>query len=177
MWVYTYKFNKDHQFIKCKARLVVKGDQQRQISSQDTYAPTLASRSFRMLMAIAAKHDLELKQYDVTNAFVYATMDREIYMRMPPKGYQKKGMILKVQKALYGLRISPMLWQKEFTTTLKGLGFTSVPHEPCCMIKDSTIIFFYVDDIIFAYANHCLPGLSKLGCCAPSRASYRRKLH
>jgi len=153
MWVYTYKFNKDHQFIKCKARLVVRGDQQRQISSQDTYAATLASRSFRMLMAIAAKHNLELKQYDVTNAFVHATMDREIYMRMP-KGYQKRGIILKVQKALYGLRISPRLWQKEFTTTLKALGFISVPHEPCCMIKDSTIIFFYVDDIIFAYAKH-----------------------
>ena len=61
-----------------------------------------------MLMAIAAKHDLELKQYDVTNAFVHATMDREIYMRMP-RGYKKKGTILRVQKALYGLRISPLL--------------------------------------------------------------------
>jgi hypothetical protein len=152
MWVYTYKLNKHHQFIKCKARLVVRGDQQRHISSQDTYAATLASRSFRMLMAIAAKYNLELKQYDVTNAFVHATMDRDVYMRMP-KGYQKKGTILKVEKALYGLRISPMLWQKEFTTTLKALGFQAVPHEPCCMIKDGIIIFFYVDDIILAYSQ------------------------
>ena len=150
MWVYTYKLNKHHQFIKCKARLVVRGDQQRNITSQDTYAATLASRSFRMLMAIAAKHDLELKQYDVTNAFVHATMDREIYMRMP-RGYEKRGTILRVQKALYGLRISPLLWQKEFTSTLKALGFTTVPHEPCCVIKDGIIIFFYVDDIIIAY--------------------------
>ena len=151
MWVYTYKLNKHHQFIKCKARLVVRGDQQRHISSQDTYAATLASRSFRMLMAIAAKYNLELKQYDVTNAFVHAAMDRDVYMRMP-KGYQKKGTILKVQKALYGLRISPRLWQKEFTTTLKALGFQVVPHKLYCMIKDSIIIFFYVDDIILAYS-------------------------
>ena len=153
MWVYTYKLNKHHQFIKCKARLVVRGDQQRNITSQDTYAATLASRSFRMLMAIAAKYDLELKQWDVTNAFVHATMDREIYMRMP-RGYQKKGTILRVQKALYGLRISPLLWQKEFTSTLEALGFTAVPHEPCYMIKDGIIIFFYVDDIIIAYNKH-----------------------
>jgi hypothetical protein len=153
MWVYTYKVNERSQFLKCKARLVVRGDQQRHISSQDTYAATLASRSFRMLMAIAAKHNLELKQYDVTNAFVHASIDREIYMKMP-QGYQKKGTILKVQKALYGLKVSPMLWQKEFTTTLQSLGFIAVPHEPCCMIKDSVIIFFYVDDIIFAYAKH-----------------------
>ena len=39
-----------------------------------------------MLIAIAAKYDLELKQYDVTNAFVHATINREIYIRML-KGY------------------------------------------------------------------------------------------
>jgi hypothetical protein len=36
-----------------------------------------------MLIAIAAKHNLELKQHDVANAFVHATMDWEIYIRMP----------------------------------------------------------------------------------------------
>ena len=83
MWVYTYKLDKHHRLNKCKARLVARGDQQRSITGQDTYAATLAGRSFRMLMAIAAKFDLELKQYDVTNAFVHAEIDREIYMRMP----------------------------------------------------------------------------------------------
>jgi hypothetical protein len=151
MWVYTYKLDKDHCLIKCKARLVVQGDQQRNITSQDTYTATLASRSFRTLMAIAAKHNLELKQYNVTNAFVHATMDRVIYTRMP-HGNQKPGTILQVNKALYGLRISPLLWQKEFTSTLKTLGFQSVLHEPCCMTQDGIIIFFYVDDIILAYA-------------------------
>ena len=150
MWVYTYKLDKHHRLLKCKARLVVRGDQQRNITSQDTYAATLASRSFRMMMAIAAHDDMELKQYDVTNAFVHATMDREVYMRMP-RGYQKPGTILQVNKALYGLRISPLLWQKEFTATLKALGFQTVPHEPCCLIKDGVIVFFYVDDIILAY--------------------------
>jgi hypothetical protein len=150
MWVYTYKLDKDHCLIKCKARLVVRGDQQRNITSQDTYAATLASRTFRLMMAIAAHNDLELKQFDVTNAFVHAAMDREVYMRMPI-GYRKPGTILRVHKALYGLRISPLLWQKHFTSTLKAFGFRSVPHEPCCMIKEGVFIFFYVDDIILAY--------------------------
>ncbi|KAF9733719.1 polyprotein [Paraphaeosphaeria minitans] len=150
MWVYTYKLDKHHRLNKCKARLVARGDQQRNITGQDTYAATLAGHSFRMLMAIAAKFDLELKQYDVTNAFVHAEIDREIYMRMP-RGYQKPATLLKVQKALYGLRISPLLWQKELTTTLSKIGFRQIPQEPCCMIKDGVIIFFYVDDIIIAY--------------------------
>lgn len=150
MWVYTYKFDKHHQFQKCKARLVVRGDQQHNLSSQDTYAATLAGRSFRMLLSIAARFNLELIQYDVTNAFVHANLDREVYMKMPV-GYRKPGTILQLHKALYGLRISPLLWHKLFTSTLKELGFQAIPHEPCCMIKDGIIIFFYVDDIIMAY--------------------------
>jgi hypothetical protein len=71
-------------------------------------------------------------------------------MRMP-RGYHKPGTVLQVSKALYGLCISPLLWQKEFTTTLRALGFQPVPHEPCCLIRDGVIVFFYVDDIILAY--------------------------
>jgi hypothetical protein len=75
-----------------------------------------------MLIAIAAKYNLELKQFDVTNAFVYALINREVYIRML-YSYQKKGTLLQIQKALYSLRILPMLWQKHFTTTLKSIGF------------------------------------------------------
>jgi hypothetical protein len=42
---------------------------------------------------------------------------------------------LKLQKALYGLRQSPLLWQRELTSTLKSLGFQAVPQEPCIMKK------------------------------------------
>lgn len=152
MWVYTYKYDKHHRLDKCKARLVVRGDQQRNITAQDTYAATLAGRSFRMLMAMSAKYDLELEQYDVTNAFVHATIDRDIYMTMP-RGYRKPGVVLKLRKALYGLRISPLLWQRQFTATLESMGFARVPHEPCSMIKGGVVIFFYVDDIILAHTK------------------------
>jgi hypothetical protein len=150
MWVYVYKFDKHGWFTKCKARLVVRGDQQAKSTHEDTYASTLAGRSFRTLMAIAARFDLELLQYDVVNAFVNAELKQDVYMRMPG-GYRKPGLILKLQKALYGLRQSPLLWQKELTTTLTNIGFKSVPHEPCCLSKGGILIFFYVDDLIVAY--------------------------
>jgi hypothetical protein len=150
MWVYVYKFDKNGYFTKCKARLVVRGDQQAKSIYENTYASTLAGRSFRTLMAIAARFDLELIQYDAVNAFVNARLPYNIYMRMPP-GYRLRGKILHLQKALYGLRESPLLWQKDFTSTLGKLGFTPVPHEPCCFVKEGVIIFFYVDDIVVAY--------------------------
>jgi hypothetical protein len=150
MWVYVYKYDKHGRLQKCKARLVVRGDQQAKAAHQNTYASTLAARSFRSLMAIAARFDLELIQYDVVNAFVNADLNQEVYMRMPP-GYRMAGMILQLQKALYGLREAPLLWQQHFTDTLKRIGFRTIPHEPCCMTSGGILIFFYVDDIVFAF--------------------------
>ena len=108
-WVYVYKFNKHSRFIKAKARLIVQGDEQLKGFTESNYTATLAGRSFRMLIAIAARFDLELLQYDAVNAFVNAKLKEDVFMKMPP-GYRRKGTILKLNKALYGLQKSPLLW-------------------------------------------------------------------
>ena len=58
MWVFTYKFDTNGYLIKYKARICVRGDLQK-FGLQDTYAATLAARTFRTLMAITAYFDLE----------------------------------------------------------------------------------------------------------------------
>jgi hypothetical protein len=50
----------------------MRGDLQEDNTILLTYAATLALHSFRMGMAIAAHFDLEVKQYNVVNAFIYA---------------------------------------------------------------------------------------------------------
>ena len=149
MWVFVYKTDKHGFLVKCKARLVVCGNQQAK-GDLPTRATTLASMSFRALMAIAAEYDLELEQMDAVNAFVNCNLDEVVYMRLPP-GYEKAGKVLRLRKALYGLRRSPLLWQKDLTTTIQDLGFTKIPQEPCVMRKGSIFVFFFVDDIIWAY--------------------------
>ena len=52
-WVYIYKFNKYGRFIKCKARLMVRGDQQKRMSEGEIYIITLTRKSFKILIAIA----------------------------------------------------------------------------------------------------------------------------
>ena len=152
-WVYVYKFDKHSRFLKTKARLVVRGDQQAKSLTENTYAATLAGRSLRTLIAISARFDLEMIQYDAINAFVNAGIEGDVFMKMP-LGYRRTGTILKLNKALYGLRKSPLLWQRELTRTIRKLGFEPVPHEPCCFIKNGIIMFFYVDDIVFAFRKH-----------------------
>jgi Reverse transcriptase (RNA-dependent DNA polymerase)/GAG-pre-integrase domain len=151
-WVYIYKYDKHGRLAKCKARLVVRGDQQLKSAIGNTYAATLAVRSFRTLIAIAARFDLELLQYDAVNAFVNADLDENVFMRLPP-GHRKSGKILILNKALFGLRKSPILWQKLLTKALQDIGFKPIPHETCCLTYDGITIFFYVDDIVLAFRN------------------------
>jgi hypothetical protein len=158
MWVYVYKFNKHGFFRKCKARLVVRGDQQPKNGQDETYAATLAGRSFRALIAIAARFDLEMKQFDAVNAFVNATLDETVYMRLPPGRRGRGDRVLLLKKALYGLRKSPLLWQRHLTNTLTTkIGFETVPQEPCALINNGVIVFFYVDDIVIAYRKEDEP--------------------
>ncbi|XP_044717288.1 reverse transcriptase (RNA-dependent DNA polymerase) domain-containing protein [Hirsutella rhossiliensis] len=100
----------------------------------------------------AGKQVLGCKWMDAVNAFVHAPLDDEevIFMRMPP-GFQKRGKVLRLRKALYGLRRSPLLWQQMLTSSLEELGFRKVPQEPCVMMKGAVTVFFYVDDIIWAF--------------------------
>ena len=69
---------------------------------------------------------------------------------MPP-GYGKQGKVLKLNRALYDLRQSPLLWQQKPTNEIKKLGFEEIPQEPCVMQKNGIICFFYVDNIVFAF--------------------------
>lgn len=74
-------------------------------------------------------------------------LGHDALMRMP----RKKGKTLLVNKALYGLRKSPLLWQRDNAQTLREIGYTQVPHEPCHFIKNGVIIFFYVYHVVVLY--------------------------
>ena len=68
--------------MKYKARLCIRGDLQPP-TAQDTYAATLATRTFRALMAIAAAFDLEIWHLDAVNAFTNSTLDEVVHCAYP----------------------------------------------------------------------------------------------
>lgn len=97
------------------------------------YAATLAARSFRVFIALVARFDLELHQFDVKNAFLNAVRDEHgvpVTCAMPP-GFPQPGKLVELERALYGLKDSPQLWFKELTSTLKSLGLEASLEEPC----------------------------------------------
>jgi hypothetical protein len=145
-WVDLEKYDKDGYLMKFKSRLVVRGDLQIP-TLQDNYAATLAARTFRFMMALVAAYDLDAEQLDAVNAFVNSPIDDLIYVELP-YGYKKKGRCLRLQRALYGLKQSPRLWQKELKQFLESREFKQLGDEPCAYTDGRLIILFFVDDFI-----------------------------
>ncbi|KAL0944848.1 reverse transcriptase domain protein [Colletotrichum truncatum] len=154
-WVFTYKFNQDGYLDRCKARICVRGDLQEVNPLEQTYAATLAARTFRTAIAIAAQFDLEIRQLDVVNAFLNAERnpgDDPVICELPD-GFKQPGKCAELTRALYGLRDAPLLWYKEFSGTLQRLGMRSSSEDECLFRSEDgrVILLFYVDDILVLY--------------------------
>ena len=105
-WVLKTKTDADGNIIKYKARLIAQGfSQQPGIDFKETFAPIGRSTSLRILLTLAAAHDLEIHQADVEGAYLNGDLDRDIYMKIPQAYNQidPSCNALKLRKTLYGL--------------------------------------------------------------------------
>jgi len=57
--------------------------QQQGIDFEETYSPVVRCSPILLLMALAAKHDVETDQMTVTAVFLHPELDEEIYMELP----------------------------------------------------------------------------------------------
>ena len=60
----------------------------------------------RLLLALAVHHGWELRQPDVSNAFLYGILKEDVYMKQP-QGYVDPhfpSYVCLLRKALYGLK-------------------------------------------------------------------------
>jgi hypothetical protein len=57
-------------------------------------------------------------------------------------------LLLLHNRALYGLKQSPLLWYKDLAGALEDLGLQPFPGVNCLFINKWLIAFFYVDDIV-----------------------------
>ena len=109
-WIFKKKMKADGSIDKYKARLVVKGYNQKEgLDYFDTYSPVTRILSIRMLIVITTIHNLEIHQMDIKTTFLNGDLDEEIYMEQPEgfivPGQEKK--VCQLVKSLYGLKQAP----------------------------------------------------------------------
>ena len=149
-WVYKLKPPTSVQPLpRFKARLVVHGFKQKaNVDYTSTFAQVATMKAFRILLWIGVLFGLRPTQLDVQQAFLYGTIDADIYLKEVP-GYPDIGVV-KLEKSLYGIRQAPRIWYQTLITEFYNLGFTELISDSC-VFKHATsqcYILIFVDDII-----------------------------
>jgi hypothetical protein len=125
-WVYKLKRNEAGEIVKHKARLVVRGFvQQEGIDFDEAFAPVVRMESVRLLLALAAQEGWQVHHMDVKSGFLNGNLKKEVYVRQPT-GFivaGEEGKVLRLRKALYGLRQALQAWNSKLDNTLKKMNF------------------------------------------------------
>ena len=159
-WVYKVKRDAEGQVSRYKARLVAKGyNQQYGIDFHDTFAPVLKYKTLRIMIVLALHYDMCMEQLDVKTAFLNASVKENIYIEVPEGMSVKSGCVLKLLKALYGIKQAPREWHEEIDRYLHQLGYTSCIKDSCVYWKKTRthriiMLGLFVDDITSLYHHH-----------------------
>lgn len=160
-WIFKKKLRIDGTVEKFKARLVVQGFTQKPgIDYFDTYAPVARISTIRLLIALAAIHNLVIHQMNVKTTFLNGDLEEEVYMRQP-EGFVVEGQeqkVCKLIKSLYGLKQAPKQWHQKFDEVVLSNGFKLHNSDKCIYSKfddnsQVVIICLYVDDILICGAD------------------------
>ncbi|WZY94101.1 hypothetical protein YC2023_066430 [Brassica napus] len=154
-WIFTVKYKADGSIERKKTRLVARGFTQTYGEDYiDTFAPVAKLHTIRIVLSVATNLGWDLWQMDVKNAFLQGELEDEVYMLPPPglEGMVKPGNVLRLKKAIYGLKQSPRAWYHKLSTTLNGRGFrkSELDHTLFTLTTPAGIVVLlvYVDDIV-----------------------------
>ncbi|GJZ64120.1 putative ribonuclease H-like domain-containing protein [Tanacetum coccineum] len=167
----TRKSIKGELMIRNKARLVALSvhRQEEGIDYEEVFAPVARIEAIRLFLAYASFMGFLVYQMDVKSAFLYGTIEEEVYVTQPPgfKDPDHPNKVYKVVKALYGLHQAPRAWYETLANYLLSNGFKRGKIDQTLFIKkqkgDILLVHVYVDDIIFGSTNKELcTGFEKL---------------
>lgn len=157
--MFKVKKNVDGEVVKHKARLVAKGYvQQPGLDFDEVFARVARIESVRLL-ALAAQEGWTVHHMDVKSAFLNGELQEEVYVAQPP-GFVVAGQehkVLRLDKALYGLRQAPRAWNAKLDQTLSTLGFKHSDCEHAVYARGHgaarLLVGVYVDDLVITDNN------------------------
>ncbi|GJX89908.1 putative ribonuclease H-like domain-containing protein [Tanacetum coccineum] len=149
-WVFRNKRDEKSIVVKNKDRLVAQGHRQEEgIDYDEVFAPVARIEAIRLFLAFASYKGFLVYQMDIKSAFLYGTIDEEVYVHQPP-GFVDPAH---PNKDLYGLHQAPRAWYETLSSFLLKNVFRRGTIDKTLFIKknksDIMLVQVYVDDIIF----------------------------
>ena len=119
----------------------------------EKYSSTPATASIRMLLAMAAAKDGELRHFDAEQAFLKADIDEEMYMEIPEEFQEFPEAVGRLNKAIYGLVQAGKCWNNKFCDDMTAIRFEQAKADPCVFRKvvddeAEMVVVVHVDDIL-----------------------------
>nr|GEX41977.1 putative ribonuclease H-like domain-containing protein [Tanacetum cinerariifolium] len=159
-WVFRNKKDERGIVIRNKAQLVAQGHTQKEgIYYEEVFALVVRIKAIRLFLAYASFIRFMVYQMDVKSAFLYGTIEEEVYV-CQPLGFENPDYpdkVYKVVKALYGLHQAPRGWYETLANYLLENGFHRGQIDQTLFIKKQKsnilLVQVYVNDIIFGSTN------------------------
>ena len=94
-----------------------------------TFAPVLNMSSTRLFYSWGAANGCTPHNWDVTQAFINAKLEEDVYVRLPD------GSIWKLDKALYGTKQAAAAWNAMINDLMENEGYKRSKKDPCVYFK------------------------------------------
>ncbi|GJY70586.1 putative ribonuclease H-like domain-containing protein [Tanacetum coccineum] len=158
-WVFRIKKDERGIVIRNKARLVAQGHRQEEgIDYEEVFAPVARIEAIRLFLAYASFMGFLVYQMDVKSAFLYGTIEEEVYVTQPPgfKDPDHPEKVYKISKFLQ--RHTSLSSVKRILDILKQrptLGLWYSRDSPFELCKKQTVVATSTTEAEYVAAASC----------------------
>ena len=127
-WVCSNKGDEENPEVRC--RLVCQ--EVKTYQSEEFFAATPPVESLRLIMSMAAEDpEFEVTLVDISRAYFNASIEREVFVELPPEAGRGKDVVGLLVKCMYGTRDAAQGWEGTYRTALESMSFRRGRASPC----------------------------------------------
>nr|GEV82164.1 hypothetical protein [Tanacetum cinerariifolium] len=146
------------------------------IDYEEVFAPIARIEAIRLFLAYASFMGFMVYQIDVKSAFLYGTIEEEVYVCQPSgfKDPDYPDKVYKVFKVLYGLHQAPRAWYETLANCLLENGFQMGKIDQTLFIKrkkGDILLVQKADGIFISQDKYVAKSLRKFGLTDGKSAS------
>ena len=136
----TIKTDKQGNFLRARARWVLRGFQDKQKEYSQIDSPASTGPGFRMSCHMAATKGWDLFHIDLTAFFQGQSYDvnRDVVCQLPPEPGHPPYIAARLKKPAYGMNEAPRRWWNILDKALCSCGMVATRADRCCYVLYST---------------------------------------